>query len=241
MSFSISRRSLLTTIFAVPAALTLAACSDESDAGAQKTAPVSSDPAKPAAPAKAVEAPKAEGKVDPAKLSEPGSLPEKMLGKADAPVTIVEYASMTCPHCAHFHETTLPALKAKYLDTGKAKLIFREFPFDPRAEAGFMLARCSNDNYFAMVDVLFKQQQNWVAVEDGKSAMLQLAKLAGFSQESFEKCLTDQKLLNDVRAVRERGSKDFGVDSTPTFFINGNRYPGAMSIDEMSAIIDPML
>ena len=110
--------------------------------------------------------------------------------------------------------------------------------FDPRAEAGFMLARCSNDNYFAMVDVLFKQQQTSVAVENAKDALAQISKLAGFSQESFEACLTDQKLLDDVRAVRERGSNEFKVDSTPTFFINGKKYPGALSIEEMSAIID---
>jgi protein-disulfide isomerase len=176
-----------------------------------------------------------------AKLLEAGALPDMALGKADAPVTIVEYASMTCPHCAHFHETTLPELKTKYIDTGKVRLILREFPFDPRAEAGFMLARCSKDNYFPMVDVLFKQQPNWVSVEDGKTALLQIARLAGFSQETFEACLTDQKLLDDVRAVRERGAKDFSVDSTPTFFINGNKYPGALTIEEMSAIIDPLL
>ncbi len=176
-----------------------------------------------------------------AKLLEPGSLPDKVLGKADAPVTIVEYASMTCPHCAHFHATTLPELKAKYIDTGKARLIFREFPFDPRAEAGFMLARCSNDNYFPMIDVLFKQQQNWASVENAKDALLQISKLAGFSQESFEACLTDQKLLEDVRAVQKRGADEFKVDSTPTFFINGNTYKGALTIAEMSAIIDGML
>ena len=150
-----------------------------------------------------------------------------MLGKDDAPVTIVEYASMTCPHCAHFHKTTLPELKTKYIDTGKARLIFREFPFDPRAEAGFMLARCSNDNYFPMIEVLFKQQESWAGVQDAKEALLQISKLAGFSQESFEACLTDQKLLEDVRAVRERGSKEFGVDSTPTFFINGKQISGS--------------
>jgi protein-disulfide isomerase len=240
---SLPRRTVLSSLLAVPAALVLAGCGDDGDAVAQDATPAApADPAKPAEPAKpAVEAPEPQGTVDAAKLLEAGPLPEKVLGKDDAPVTIVEYASMTCPHCAHFHETTLPELKTKYIDTGKARLIFREFPFDPRAEAGFMLARCSNDNYFAMVDVLFKQQESWAGVQDAKTALLQISKLAGFSQESFEACLTDQKLLEDVRAVRERGSNDFGVDSTPTFFINGNRYPGALSIDEMSAIIDGML
>ncbi|ESY71580.1 DSBA oxidoreductase, partial [Mesorhizobium sp. LNHC252B00] len=158
-----------------------------------------------------------------------------------AKVTIVEYASMTCPHCAHFAETTFPELKTKYIDTGKARYILREFPFDPSAEAGFMLARCAKDNYFPMVDVLFRQQANWVGVQNTKDALLQISKLAGFTQESFEACLTDQKLLDDVRSVQKRGANEFKVDSTPTFFINGKTYKGAMSIEEMSAIIDPLL
>ncbi|HEV2899948.1 MAG TPA: DsbA family protein [Pseudaminobacter sp.] len=243
---SIPRRTILSSLVALPAALALAACSDSGEDKAAEAAkpaePAAAAPAEAAAPAKpAVTAPPSQGTVDMAKLLEAGALPEKSLGNADAPVTIVEYASMTCGHCAHFHETTLPALKEKYIDTGKARLIFREFPFDPRAEAGFMLARCSNDNYFAMVDVLFKQQEAWAGVENAKEALLQISKLAGFSQESFEACLTDQKLLEDVRAVRARGEADFKVDSTPTFFINGNTYKGAMSIEEMSAIIDGML
>lgn len=235
---SMPRRSVLVSLAALSAAAALAACSDSGEEAKPDDAKPA-DPAAPSEPAKpAVEAPKPAATVDMAKLLEPGSLPEKFLGKEDAPVTIVEYASMTCPHCASFHEKTLPELKTKYIDTGKVRLILREFPFDPRAEAGFMLARCSNDNYFAMVDVLFKQQQNWAGVEKVREALLQLSKLAGFTQESFEACLTDQKLLEDVRAVRDRGAKDFGVDSTPTFFINGGRYPGALSIDELSAIID---
>jgi protein-disulfide isomerase len=243
---SIPRRTVLSSLVALSAAFALAACSDSGEDNAAEAAkpaePAAPAPAETAAPAKpAVAAPPSQGTVDMAKLLEPGALPEKSLGKEDAPVTIVEYASMTCGHCAHFHETTFPALKEKYIDTGKARLILREFPFDPRAEAGFMLARCSNDNYFAMVDVLFKQQEAWAGVENAKEALLQISKLAGFSQESFEACLTDQKLLEDVRAVRARGEADFKVDSTPTFFINGNTYKGAMSIEEMSAIIDGML
>jgi protein-disulfide isomerase len=179
--------------------------------------------------------------VDAAKLLETGSLPEMSLGNADAPVTIVEYASMTCSHCAHFHETTMPELKTKYIDTGKVRLILREFPLDPRADAGFMLARCSGDKYFPMVDVLFKQQRAWAGAENARDALLQISKLAGFTQESFEACLTDQKLLEEIRAVRTRGADEFNVDSTPTFFINGKQYKGAMSIEEMSAVIDSML
>ncbi len=239
---SLSRRTVLSSLVAVTASAMLAACSEEKNAeapAAPADAAKPADPAKPTEAAAKVEVPEAAGTVDMAKLLQPGALPDMFLGKADAPVTIVEYASMTCPHCAHFHETTLPALKTKYIDTGRARLIFREFPFDPRAEAGFMLARCSKDNYFPMVDVLFKQQGTWAAPEaNAKEALLQLSKLAGFTQESFEACLTDQKLLDEVRSVQKRGSDEFEVDSTPTFFINGKKYKGALTIEQMSAIID---
>ncbi|WP_184871379.1 DsbA family protein [Mesorhizobium sangaii] len=239
---SLSRRNVLTSLAAIPAVALLAACSDSGEqAKAADVKPADpAAPAKPATPAAAT-APEAQGTVDMAELLKPGALPDKQLGKDDAKVTIVEYASMTCPHCAHFAETTFPDLKTKYIDTGKARYILREFPFDPSAEAGFMLARCAKDNYFPMVDVLFRQQANWVGVPNTKDALLQISKLAGFTQESFEACLTDQKLLDDVRSVQKRGANEFKVDSTPTFFINGKTYKGAMSIAEMSAIIDPLL
>lgn len=241
MTRFLSRRTLLSSLAAVPAALVVAACSDAgNEAEAQTTAPA--DPAKPAdTAAPAADAPQPQGTVDMAELLKPGALPDKSMGKDDAPVTIVEYASMTCPHCAHFNDTTFPDLKAKYIDTGKVRYILREFPFDPRAEAGFMLARCAGDNYFPMVDVLFKQQEQWAAGNNTKEALLQISRLAGFTQESFNACLTDQKLLDQVRAVQKRGADEFKVDSTPTFFINGKTYKGAMSIAEMSAIIDPLL
>lgn len=238
---SLSRRTVLSSLAAMPAAMMLAACSDSGEeAKAADVKPAAAaDPAAPAKPA--ATAPEAQGSVDMAELLKPGALPDKSMGKDDAKVTIVEYASMTCPHCAHFAETTFPELKKKYIDTGKARYILREFPFDPSAEAGFMLARCAGDNYFPMVDVLFKQQESWVGVDDTKGALLQLSKLAGFTQETFNACLTDQKLLDDVRSVRKRGSEEFKVDSTPTFFINGKTYKGAMSIDEISAVIDPLI
>jgi len=236
---TVQRRTLLVSLAALPAAALLAACSD-SGGDSQAQAPETPAPAAPATPPAAA-APAPSGKVDMAKLLEEGALPEKVLGNADAPVTIVEYASMTCGHCANFHNDTLPAIKEKYIDTGKARLIFREFPFDPRAEAGFMLARCADDKYFAMVDVLFKQQRSWATVDNAREALLQIARLAGFSQESFEACLTNQQLLDDVRAVRTRGANDFGIDATPTFFINGNKYSGALKVAEMSAIIDSLL
>ncbi|WP_367715477.1 DsbA family protein [Nitratireductor sp. GISD-1A_MAKvit] len=236
MSELIQRRRLLLSMAALPAlGLGLAACSDssaEADAGAAAKDPVTTA---------AVDAPASTGTVDMDKLLEEGALEDKVQGDENAPVTIVEYASMTCSHCATFHTRTYPDLKKKYIETGKVRFILREFPFDPRAEAGFMLARCSDDKYFAMVDVLFKQQGNWAPVQDAQSALLKIAKLAGFTQESFEACLTDQKLLENVRSVRTRGAEEFGIDATPTFFINGKKYSGAMSIDEISAVIDGML
>ncbi|TIM19480.1 MAG: DsbA family protein [Mesorhizobium sp.] len=239
---SLSRRNVLSSLAAIPAVALLAACSGSGEeakaADVKPAAPAA--PSTPATPAAAT-APEAQGTVDMAELMKPGALPDKQLGKDDAKVTIVEYASMTCPHCAHFAETTFPDLKTKYIDTGKARYILREFPFDPSAEAGFMLARCAKDNYYPMVDVLFRQQANWAGVQNTKDALLQISKLAGFTQESFEACLTDQKLLDDVRSVQKRGANEFKVDSTPTFFINGKTYKGAMSIEEMSAIIDPLL
>ena len=237
MNRSLDRRNVLLALAGLPAAgLLLSGCNDSD---AKSPTAQATDATKTSATS--AEAPQPEGSVDVQKLMKPGPLPDKQLGKDDAPVTIVEYASMTCPHCAHFDIVTLPELKKKYIDTGKVRLILREFPFDPRAEAGFMLARCSKDKYFAMVDVLFHQQGDWAAAKDAKSALLRISKLAGFTQESFEACLTDQKLLEDIRAVKNRGEKDFGVDATPTFFINGKKYPGALSIEEMSAIIDPLL
>lgn len=231
MTELLTRRKILTLAAVSTAAIALAA---GTEAWAQDATPVPS--------ASDVKVPPAAGTVDEAKLLAPGTLKDIVMGKAEAPVTIVEYASMTCPHCAHFATTTLPTIKEKYIDTGKAKLILREFPFDPRAAAAFMLARCApEERYYPLVEVLFKQQEQWAAAANAEEPLLQISKLAGFTQESFKACLTNQKLLDDVNAVRERGANEFGVNATPTFFINGTRYSGALSVDEMSAIIDGLL
>ncbi|WP_113266111.1 DsbA family protein [Agrobacterium cavarae] len=190
----------------------------------------------------AQDVPESSGDVDMAAVLKPGALPDRALGDANAPVKIVEYMSMTCPHCAHFHNTVFDEIKKKYIDTGKVYFIIREFPFDPRAAAAFMLARCAPEQqYFPFVSMLFKQQQSWATAQDARAALLQMSKMAGFSQESFEACLTNQKLLDDVNATMQRGATEFGVNSTPTFIINGKKYSGDMSVETMSALIDKLL
>ncbi|HEX5780199.1 MAG TPA: DsbA family protein [Xanthobacteraceae bacterium] len=174
-------------------------------------------------------------------LYKAGPLGDKVLGSDSAPVTIVEYASVTCPHCAAFHQNTYPALKSKYIDTGKVKLIFREFPTQPAAVAmaGFMLARCAEDKYYPMLDAIFSQQQSWA--QDPYNGLLRIARQAGFSQEKFEACLKDQKLAEQIQAVAQRGNEQFKVESTPTFFINGKKYVGALSMPELEKIVEPLL
>lgn len=187
-------------------------------------------------------APTPESNVNPVKLLEPGALPDKVIGVADAKVTIVEYASFTCGHCATFHNKTLPKLKEKYIDPGKVRLIFREFPFDPVAAAVAMLSRCApEDKYFDVAGVFFQEQGNWARAQDVVSALRALSLQVGFTQDSFKACLTNQTLLDGVNAMRDKGANDFKVDSTPTFFINGAMYKGAMPIEDFDAILAPLL
>ena len=170
-----------------------------------------------------------------------GPLGDVWMGNPDAKVSVIEYASLTCGHCANFHKDTWPALKAKYIDTGKVRFVLREFPLDPLAMAGFMLARCNgNDKYNPMVDLLFAQQRNWAFTDKPVDALSALVKQAGFTQESFEACLKRQDLYDAINQVKEGGNKA-GVDSTPTFFINGQKRSGALSMAEFEKILDPLL
>jgi protein-disulfide isomerase len=176
-----------------------------------------------------------------AELMKPDKLPDMVMGSDKAPVTVIEYASMTCPHCAHFNEVTFPEIKKRYIDTGKVRYIFREFPLDSLAAAAFMLARCAADTdsikYFALVDTLFRQQRTW-AVEKPLPPLLAIAKQAGFTQQTFDACLANQKVLDGIESMRQRAVSAFKVQSTPTFFINGTAYPGALEIGEMAKLID---
>jgi protein-disulfide isomerase len=176
-------------------------------------------------------------------LMKPVGLPDLALGPADAKVTVVEYASMTCGHCAHFTKDVWPEFKKKYVDTGKVRYIFREFPLDNLAAAASMLARCAGgDKAFPLIEVMFEKQQEWAFGEGNPVPRLfEIAKQAGFTQESFDKCLTDQKLLDDITAGRTRASDVFGVQATPTFYINGKKLDGGPTLDKFDAMIEPLL
>jgi len=179
-----------------------------------------------------------------ADLMKPDALPDLAMGDPKAPVTMIEYASMTCPHCAHFQEVTFPEIKKRYIDTGKVRYILRDFPLDNLAGAAFVLAHCAaKDNagkYYSMVETLFSQQRQW-AVEKPVPPLMAIAKQAGLSEQDFNACLTNQKAWDAMESVRQRAMKQFKVESTPTFFINGTQVNGAVSIEDFAKVIDPYL
>lgn len=185
--------------------------------------------------------PAAAQEVNLADLLKPGPMGDKVLGQENAPVTIVEYASVTCGACAAFHTQTYPTLKSKYIETGKVRLIMREFPTNPApvSIAGFMLARCSGDKYFPILEALFDQQRSWA--QDPYNGFLRIARQAGFTQESFDACLKDNKLAEGIQDVANRAAQEFRVDSTPTFFINGKKYVGVLSVADLEKILEPLL
>lgn len=184
----------------------------------------------------------AQGAFDMTEMLKPGPLPEMSLGKADAPITVIEYASMTCIHCAHFHETVFPYLKEKYIDTGKVRYVYREFPLDPLAAAASMLIRCSpQDKYFDLLSLFNEKRDVWISRDQPVEALQNFAKQIGFTKQTFETCVTDQKLFDGLSEVRKRGSEAFKIDGTPTFFINGRKSVGISSKDELDKALAPFL
>lgn len=174
-------------------------------------------------------------------LHAPGQLGDKSLGPADAPVTVVEYASMSCPHCAYFDATTFDQFREKYIDTGKARYIFREFPLNAPAYAAAMVARCAPaDRYFDVIHAYFRSQDQWLSSPDLKGALLEVAKPFGFTEQTFDVCISNQELFTSLDAVKQRGAS-FGVQATPTFFINGKKFEGALSIAQLDEAIQPLL
>ncbi len=179
-----------------------------------------------------------------ADVAKPMSLPDMALGPANAAVTITEYASMTCPHCAAFNDTVFPKIKAAYIDTGKIRYVFREFPLDIKAAAASMLSRCiakdDSAKYFAVTDLLFRSQNDWV-VKNTTEALTRIGKQAGLSQQQVEDCLKDQSLLDKIVADQKYASEVLTVNSTPTFFINGEKIKGETSFEEFDKRIKALL
>ncbi len=170
------------------------------------------------------------------------AMAERVLGKADAPITIIEYASLTCPHCARFSKETLPKLKAAYVDTGKAKLIYRDFPFDGLALRAAALARCApSERYFAVIDTLFQQQEVWSRAKDPLVALGNIGKLAGLSQATVDACFKDTKLMDAIVQIRLDGEKQQGVESTPTFIVNGKKLTGDLGGAVSFEVLDKYL
>ena len=179
-----------------------------------------------------------------ADVAKPVSLPDMAIGPADAKVTVTEFASMTCPHCAAFNAEVFPKIKSAYIDTGKIRYIFREFPLDIKAAAGSMLARCiAKDDagkYFAVIDMLFKQQNDWV-IKNTTETLTRIGKQAGLSQDQVDTCLKDQALLDKIAADQKYAADILKVNSTPTFFINGEMIKGETSFEEFDKKIKSLL
>ena len=167
---------------------------------------------------------------------------EMALGDKAAPVKVIEYASMTCPHCAHFAKDTFDDFKAKYIDTGKVYFIFREFPLDRLAFQASKVARCSGaERFWPMISVLFAQQAQWVPADDPIVALKKIGRLAGLSSEQVDACLEDKQLADLILANRLKGEKDDNVESTPSFVVNGKTHAGDMSLTEFDKLLAPYL
>ncbi len=170
------------------------------------------------------------------------ALPDLVYGSADAKVTIIEYASTTCSHCARFHNDVLPDLKAKYVDTGKVRFIFRNFVLNPLDMAASMLSYCGPaERRAAFLDFLFKQQEKWAFTSTPLDSLLQAARQAGFTQESFNACLQRQDLYGALNATKDKAADGFKVNSTPTLIINGQVHRGALTMPELDKILQPLV
>lgn len=189
-----------------------------------------------------VRRPRAPVNVTQDELMKAGPLPDLAMGNANAPVTIVEYASMTCSHCANFHTKILPVLKEKYIDTGKVRLVFREFPLDERAALASMMARCAGgDRALPLISMLFSKQDEWAqAKADFLPKIFKLGQQVGMTKQTFDECRQNEKLIKDIIAVRDRANTGFGVNQTPTFFINGKKMDGG-SIEDFDKALAPLV
>jgi len=170
------------------------------------------------------------------------ALAEKSIGRADAPVVIHEYASLTCSHCAAFHADTLPKIKKAYIDTGKVRLVYHDFPFGNLAIAAAMVARCSGkDNFFPMIGALFSSQKSWTYSETPFDSLVGIARLVGMSEADVDACLDNQELLAKLQERVKQAGKNLGINSTPTFFVGAKKIPGNLPFEDFQDILDAAL
>lgn len=174
-----------------------------------------------------------------AMLEAASPLGDRSLGKVDAPVVLIEYASATCPHCAEFHEKLLPVIKAEYIDTGKVRFIFREFPLDNNALAVFMLVRClPEDKFFATTDLVFRRQQLWAKAPNPGVEMTKIMNMAGMDKATFEACLKKEDLAKTLVDYSKKSAADFGIKGTPALFVNGEYVDGHKDMADVKKALD---
>ncbi len=171
----------------------------------------------------------------------PEAYPERVLGKADAPITMVEYSSLTCPHCAQFHTTVLPQIKKDFIDTGKVKLIYRDFPLDRLALGAAVVARCVPEgSFFPMLDMLYKGQEQWARSSNPLEAIQGYGRLAGLTPDAMDACFKNQPLVDAIQQVRENANKAHNITSTPSFVINGTLHSGAQGYDYFAKVFNDL-
>lgn len=220
-------------VIAAGAGIALYSAVDDDDSGRQTAV----TPA-PGAATQGAAAPKPAA----SRLDVPVNDDDFIIGKKDAPVTIVEYASMTCPHCARFHNVVLPVIKKDYIDKGLVSLVFRDFPLNNMALTASVIARCAGrERYFAFVGVMFAQLDKWGRESDPVAGLSRIALLGGMSQTEFNACMKNEDIAKKVLEQRLVGSKKYGVQSTPSLIVNGDFYAGGLSVDQLRAIIDAKL
>lgn len=167
---------------------------------------------------------------------------DMVLGDPDAPVEVIEYASMTCPHCRRFHEEIYPKLKKEFVDTGKVRFVFREFPLDRYALQASMLARCGGkQKFFGFIDLLFQQQPNWTSASDPTAALRQIGVLGGVSSEAFDACMADESLVDMILATRLDGHQRMKVSGTPSVYVNGEKFGGGLDFEALADRIESAL
>lgn len=176
-----------------------------------------------------------------ADVMQTGHLPEMALGKPDAPVTVVQYASLTCPHCREFHEKTYPEFKRTYVDTGKVRYILREFPIGKQSGNATVALRCAKpEKYFELYGKFMMQQASWVSQEVRLDPIFEVAKQVGITRPEFDACYKNQAMIDGLKWVKERG-RTLGVIGTPNFFIDGKLVKSTPQMADLRAMIDPLL